>query len=290
MTNGRTVLHSGLVFGEGPRWHNERLWVSDMHGHKLWTISLDGSAKVVAEFDDLPSGTGFLPDDTVLVAAIRSQKLYSVDSSGAIALYADLSFREGWLNDMIVDGNGRAYVGYRTGRFAQGKSEGDDKIILVHPDGRIEDVASGILGPNGIVITPDGRTMIVAMSFGKSLVAYDINDDGSLAGERVWADLAQTPDGICLDEESAVWVGHPRARRFVRVAEGGEVLDEIICDDEAIACMLGGADGRTLFMVVAEISREDLTRFQEPGSELTSKVRTRIEMQTVSAGAAGWPN
>jgi sugar lactone lactonase YvrE len=288
-TSANAVLFDDMVFPEGPRWHNGELWVSDQHAHKVWAIDPSGAGRVVAELDDMPSGIGFLPGGEAVVVEMRTEKLHLIDSSSQVRGYADLSGRPGWLNDMVVDTQGRAYVGYRQGRYAQPDNVGPDAIALVGTDGTVRFVAEDITSPNGLVITPDGKSLIVASTAARELVAFDVASDGSLSGRRTWAPLDHPPDGICLDEEGAVWVAFPSAAEFARVHEGGDVTDRIPVDGWAIACMLGGEGRRTLFMMVTYATAHELHRLGDPGQDNTSQCRGRIESRSVNVAGAGLP-
>jgi sugar lactone lactonase YvrE len=261
------------------------VWVADQHAHLVWRVELDGSGRVVTELADMPSGLGFLPDGSLLVAEMRTQRLWRVPPDGERVLHADLSpLRPGWINDMVVDVHGRAYVGHNRGKYAEAPDL-DDDLVLVEPDGAHRVVASGLRGPNGCVVTPDGGTLILADARNERLLAFDIAPDGSLSGRRVWA--AGVPvDGICLDAEGAVWTGTATLNEFRRLREGGEILETISVDHWAIAPWLGGLDGRTLFMLVTEASFELFGRLADPGHDHTSTARGRIETLEVSVPGA----
>ena len=286
MTTNRVLL-DGLVFPEGVRWHDDKLWVADQHAHKVWTCDLDGKAEVVAELEDMPSGLGFLPDGTPLVTEMRTQRVFRI-RNGGLELHADFnSLRPGWINDMVVDGKGRAYVGQRQGKYAQA-NEGPESVVLVEPDGRYRVVVDDIQGPNGTIVTPDNRVMIITEGGLRQLTAFDIEEDGSLVNRRVWAGNVRS-DGICLDAEGAVWVGSPQEHQFMRVREGGEIADRIEVDGWAIACVLGGPDRRTLFMLCTHTNIESIRRLGDPGLDHTSDSRGRVEMVQVDVPGAGWP-
>ncbi len=276
-----SVLLDGLRFPEGPRWHEDRLWFSDMHAGRVIAVGLDGVAETIVEVEGEPSGLGWLPDDRLLVVSMQDRRLLRLDPEGLVEL-ADLSGLASFhCNDMVVDSHGRAYVG----NFGFDLHSGDDPIganlILVRPNGEVEVAAADLLFPNGTVITPDEKTLIVGESFGARLTAFDLAPDGRLSGRRVWAQLdGFVPDGICLDEEGAVWVASPVGRGgVVRVREGGEVIDRIAVEHEAFACMLGGPDRRTLFICTSPDS--------DPAK--TGDRRGRIEMVRVEVPGAGRP-
>ena len=241
----------GLKFPEGPRWRDGRLVFSDMLDRRVVATDLSGTAETVGWLDDRPSGLGQLPDGRWIVVAMNTRQVLLLDHLETPSVHADLSgVAPGPCNDMVVDALGRAYVGVMLESAP---------ILLVTPDGGARIVADGIAGPNGMVITPGGATLIVAETRGQRLLAWTITDDGSLRDQRVWADLGDhSPDGICLDAEGAVWVSAYQQHRFVRVLEGGRITDTIDSGPAwALACALGGDDGRTLLGACAISSRED---------------------------------
>lgn len=241
----RAQLASGFCFGEGPRWFEGLLWVSDMLGEAVHTITLDGSVTTLALPGHAPAGLGFRPDGTLLIVSTEGRVVLGYDGD-VVTQIADLSaIAPANLGDMVVDGHGRAYIG------SQAREGGI--IARLDLDDSLTVVAEGLDFPNGMVITPDGGTLIVAESIGRRLTAYDVDADGGLSGRRVFADgLDGPPDGIALDEAGGVWTSMTLAHQFERVVAGGEVTDRVdIGDRAAIACMLGGPDRRTLFLVSA---------------------------------------
>ncbi len=251
-----------------------------MHGRQVMTVGLDGRSEVVAEVPNRPSGLGWLPSGELLVVSMSDRKLLRLEKGG-LAEHADLSgVADHECNDMVVDRHGRAYVGhFGFDHFAHGDFR-PASIIAVEPDGEVRIAASDLMFPNGTVITDDGRTLIVAESYGWRLTAFDVEADGSLSGRRLWADIGMAPDGICLDREGCVWVASPTGRTFVRFAEGGSLLQRIDVGRRAIACMLGGADGRTLFMLTSDTIE---------AARSTSLMSARIETVRVGQPAAGLP-
>jgi sugar lactone lactonase YvrE len=244
------TLTSGLVVGESPRWRDGRLWFCNWGAQEIRTVDLEGKSEVVA-IGPKPAGycIDFLPDGRLLVSG--EDRLLRREPDGSFVTHADLSaLGKGW-NEVTVDGRGNVYVndiGFSFGRedFRPGT------IALVTPDGAARQVADGVMFPNGMVITPDGSTLVVAESWAHRLTAYDIDEDGSLSNRRVWAEV--DGDGICLDADGAIWCsgvsgGQPEC---LRVREGGEVLERIVHEDACFACMLGGDDGKTLFLMTAE--------------------------------------
>jgi sugar lactone lactonase YvrE len=289
MAGTAKVLAEGISFGEGPRWHDGRLWFSDFYDHAVKSVGTGGDVRIEFEIDDQPSGLGWTPDGDLLVVAMTKRQVLRRSPDGRIALHADLSHLATWhCNDMTVDAQGRAYVGNfgfdldaaMGERGFEGVVENHTtaKLALVEADGRVQVAAEDMHFPNGTVITPDGRTLIIGETFATRLTAFDIGADGRLSNRRQWAALgARVPDGICLDSEGAVWVANPGAPECVRIAEGGEVLEVIETSLPCFACMLGGEDGRTLFMMT---SRPD---------EAGGKPHGRIEVLDVGAAHAGRP-
>lgn len=277
MTDTR-VLATGLRFGEGPRWHDGRLWLSDMYDRAVKSVGLDGDGRTEVEVAGQPSGLGWMPDGTLLVVSMLDRAVLRL-TDGVLVPHADLSAVAAWhCNDMVVDAAGNAYVGNFGFDLHLAESRSDFStaapaaLALVRPDGTVTVAADDLAFPNGTVITPDGRTLIVAESMGRRLTAFTRHDDGTLSGRRVWADLGRRlPDGICLDADGAVWFANAGRPECVRVAEGGAVLDVIDTGDHCYACMLGGADGMTLFMLTAASSHPDRTTVERSGRVLVSR-------------------
>ncbi len=247
------LLLDGLVFPEGPRWHDERLWFSDMGAHEVVAVDLEGNRETIVDVPDQPSGLGWLPDGRLLVVSMTDRKLFSLESDGLVE-FVDMSELTPFkCNDMVVDATGRAYIGNFGVARLGGSEPAPTTLILVTPGGKPRVAADGLMFPNGTVVTPDGGTLIVAESMGRRLTAFDLEGDGSLSNRRVWAELDGTPDGICLDALGCIWAAVPGSpSRFIRVAEGGNVLDRIDLEErDSIACMLGGPERRTLFMLEA---------------------------------------
>jgi sugar lactone lactonase YvrE len=247
------ILMSGLAFGESPRWHDGRLWLSDWGAQEVIAVDLEGKSEVITRIRSFPFCIDFLPDGRLLVVSADDQLLLRMEPDGSLVTHADLSgFSDYKWNDIATDGGGNAYVNnigfeFPGGEFATGI------VALVTPDGSVRQVADGVSFPNGMVVTPDGSTLIVAESYGNRLTAFDIATDGGLTNRPVWAELGDgTPDGICLDAENAIWYGDVPNKRCVRVREAGEVLQTIELDRGCFACALGGPDNRTLFLVTTE--------------------------------------
>ena len=282
MTSAR-LLASGLHFGEGPRWHDDVLWFSDFFDYAVKTVDLAGRIEVKLTLADRPSGLGWMPDGRLLVVSMTARSVLRLEGR-QLVLHADLSpLATFHCNDMVVDSMGRAYVGNFGFDLDTAEINGTlgevvaahegATLVRVDPDGSIHAAARGLMFPNGTVITPDGRTMIVAESFGARLTAFDVAGDGSLSNRRVWADLGgRVPDGICLDAEGAVWVANPLASECFRVVEGGEVIDVVETDNRCFACMLGGPDRRTLFMLTSQYSLAVEAAVRRTGNVLVADV------------------
>jgi sugar lactone lactonase YvrE len=281
MDSAARLLMGGLVFPECPRWHEGKLWFSDMHGLKVMTVGLDGKSASIVDVPGQPGGLGWLPDGRLTVVSQTDRRLWRLDSSGLVEV-ADLSrIVPVSCNDMVVDAVGRAYIGHFGSQTTTTPSSWRPaEIIAVTRDGSVRVAADNLSFPNGMAITPDGRTLIVAESFGRQLSAFDIAPDGSLAGRRVWAPLpAIMPDGICLDAEGAAWVA-TCANEVIRVRAGGEILARVSTSTRAFACMLGGPDRRTLFILAAE---------SFVAAEVKLKKNGRIETVRVDVPGAGLP-
>jgi sugar lactone lactonase YvrE len=249
------VLLDQLVFPECPRWHDGRLWFSDMHARRVFAMATDGEPEIVLQGEEMPGGLGWTPDGRLLVVAMAARKLQRLDPDGLVDV-ADLSgLTNYYCNDMVVDGNGRAYIGNCSFDQDESGQRVSTSIICVEPDGDAWVVAEQLLFPNGMVITDGGRTLVVGESYGQRLSAYDLNTDGSLANPRVWADLRpNVPDGICLDADGGIWVADPINNGVMRVVQGAGPVDWIPTSRGAYACALGGEDGRTLYVCTAETS------------------------------------
>jgi sugar lactone lactonase YvrE len=273
IVEGLTPLATGFCFGEGPRWFEGLLWFSDMLGEAVHTVTLSGSMTTLPLPGHSPSGLGFRPDGTLLIVSTEDRRLLRYDGE-TVDTVADLSaLAPADLGDMVVDGHGRAYIGSQA--FSGGV------ILRVDPDDTVSVVARDLDFPNGMAITPDHRTLIVAESISRRLTAFSIGADGALFDRRVFADdLDGPPDGICLDAEGGVWTAMTLAHQFERIVDGGEVTHRIdVGDRAAIACMLGGSAGRTLFM----LSSSDAYPKRLIGTRL-SRVDTVI-VDTPAAGA-----
>ncbi len=287
MNSGHTLymvqtMVSGLCFGEGPRWHEGQLYFSDMHARTVFALDPDGRLERVTELNgDEPSGLGWLPDGRMLIVSMQKQQLLVLDD-GELQVFADLSGLASFhCNDMVTDTQGRSYVGNFGYDLHANAPSKPAEIILVHPDGTTELAANDLAFPNGTVITPDGKTLIVGESFGARLTAFDIETDGKLTGRREWARLENAvPDGICLDEAGGIWVASPVSHEVLRVIEGGEVTDRIPVKNQAYACMLGGEDRKTLFIMTSKSSHPDDCRTEKSAA---------VEIAQVTHAGAGSP-
>lgn len=284
------VLIDGLIFPECPRWRDDKLFFSDMHAHKVMTVDLSGKTTTLAEFPHRAAGLGFLPDGQLLINTMRDLQVHRLGPDG-IQPVADLTqYGDDFINDMVVDGHGRAYIGARNKRPSP-EHPPSGRIVLFSMDGTTRMVADELDGPNGSVITPDGKTFIVAETAGHKLTAFDIRDDGTLTNRRVFADLGErVADGICLDADGAVWIGSPGTRECARVLEGGEVTHTVRCGERwPLACMLGGEDGRTLFLMNCITTHENMAKLTSPDLDHLSESRGWIEVVQVEVPGAGYP-
>jgi len=269
-----TPLANGFCFGEGPRWFEGLLWFSDMLGEAVHTVNLHGDMTKLPLTGHAPSGLAFRPDGSLLIASTEKRQVLRYDGD-AVSTVVDLSdVVPANLGDMVIDGIGRAYVG------SQAREGG--VIVRIDPDDTAIVVADDLDFPNGMVITPDGTTLILAESIGRRLTAYTIGADGALSDRRIFADgLEGPPDGICLDAQGGIWTSMTLANRFDRIVEGGTVTDRIdIGDRTAIACMLGGPERRTLFMLSSTSAYPD---------RLVGTQLARLDATTVDIPGAGLP-
>jgi sugar lactone lactonase YvrE len=279
-------LLDGLSFGESLRWHQDRLWLADWGAQQVMAVDREGRPQVMArvDFPAFPMCIDWLPDGRLLVVAARDGRLLRQEPDGSLVTHADLSglAEPGYpWNEIVVDGRGNAYLSNQGFDFPGGKFVAGT-IVLLKPDGSVRPVADGIEFPNGMAITPDNATLIVAESYSQKLTAFQIAADGSLSRPRVWADLGDgVPDGICLDAEGAIWYADVPNKQCVRVCEGGRVLQTIQLDRGCFSCALGGVNRTTLFMVAT----------QWRGTErMTDKPRTgQLLAAQASAAGAGWP-
>jgi sugar lactone lactonase YvrE len=267
------VLMGGLGFGESPRWHEGRLWFCNWGMQEIIAVDATGNSEVMLRVEtSLPFSIDWLPDGRLLLVSGRERLLLRQERDGSLVTHADLSgLTEGACNEIVVDGRGNIYV-----------NGGPGVIVLVRPDGSVQRVADGISFPNGMAVTADNKTLIIAESHGRRLTGFEIAEDGSLSQRRVWADLGSgAPDGICVDAEGAVWYADVPNRHCVRVREGGEVLQTVDLDRGCFACMLGGEEKKTLFIVAAEWHG-----FERMMDGMGSGQLLSVE---VGAAGVGWP-
>jgi sugar lactone lactonase YvrE len=292
-TYDATVRHTGLSFGEAPRWHGGRLWFSDFYRHGIFSLGDDGE-RLEHTVATQPSGLGWLADGTLLAVSMTDCAVLAIAPSGAVARHAELAAYCGhWANDMVVARDGTAYVGnFGFALDAWLEEHGPEallgepgpptaNLVAIAPNGSILQVVSEMAFPNGSVLTDDGATLIVAETFGRRLCAFDVGTDGTLSNRRVFAQLELVfPDGICLDAEGQVWVANPAAKECLRVREGGEITARLETRLTSFACMLGGEDRRTLYAITAPSSTT---------SRVANVREGQIESCVVDVPGAGLP-
>jgi sugar lactone lactonase YvrE len=276
---GYRVLVTGRGLVEAPRWHDGRLYFSDWTAGEVLAADDDGHTEVVARVASLPLCSAWLPDGRLLIVSSPDGRLLRREPDGALQTHAELG-GPGW-NDIVVDGRGNAYVNTVGFDMTAGEAVRPGHVVLATPDGTVRRVAGDLAFPNGMAVTADNATLVVAESYGPRLTAFDIGPDGELSGRRVFAELEDAPDGICTDAEGAVWYASVPGRRCARVAEGGAVLETVAFDRGCFACALGGPDARTLFVTAAQW-RPDLPELVPAGSGQVCSV-------PVAVPGAGWP-
>ena len=292
-------LLEGGTFFEGPRWYDGTWWVSDFYAHQVSRVSTEGERTVVAEVSEQPSGLGFLPDGRLLIVSMKDRRILRLERDGRLATHADLTgLTGGPANDMVVDGQGRAWVGNFGFDIFGGAAPATTNLLRVDPDGTVAVAASGLMCPNGTVISADGKTLIIAESFASRLSAFTIGDDGQLLDRRVWAAFGETPsfdsldtiraaefapDGCALDAAGHVWVADAFNARVCRVSPGGGIVDEVRLPNGygIYACALGGPDGRDLLLCAAP-------DFDESSRTATPEAALYVHRVTVERGG-GWP-
>ncbi len=290
MANAATMVASGFAFLEAPRWHDDRIWFSDFYTHRVLSAREDGAdLRTEAAVPQQPGGLGWLPDGRLLLVSMRDRKVLRREADGTLVTHADLlAHATGHANDMVVDDQGRAYVGNFGFDLMAGAPLETASVHRVDPDGTVTEVAGGLWFPNGSVITPEG-VLIVNETFGNRCTAFDLTADGRLANRRVWAQFGPlpaerpmdkvftqirvAPDGGCLDAEGALWIADAAGGRLLRVREGGEIADEVRPGCPVYACALGGADGRTLYACVAPDFDEAKRKAAREGRMLAFRVR-----------------
>ncbi|MDR7300864.1 SMP-30/gluconolactonase/LRE family protein [Haloactinomyces albus] len=280
-----------LSYLECPRWHDQRIWFADFYTYRVYSAAEDGSdLRVEAEVPQQPSGLGWLPDGRLLVISMRDARLLRREFDGSLVTHADLAgYVNGHLNDMVVDSHGRAFIGEFGFDLMGGAPLEPASLLRADPDGTVNEVADGMWFPNGSVITDDG-VLLVCETFGNRVTAFDITDDGALTNRRTWAQFGNPPterdlekllaqvavgsDGCCVDEEGALWIADAVGGRVLRAHQGGEIDEEIQTGTGVFACMLGGADGRTLFLCAAPDFHEENRKHAREASLLTTRVDT----------------
>jgi sugar lactone lactonase YvrE len=283
-----------LHFGESPRWHDGRLWFADFYQSAVLSAGESGDVRVEVVVPGEPGGFGWMPDGRLLASTRKPRTVVRLEPDGTLVEHGDLKPTATFYgNDMVVDASGRAYVGNfgfdfdafveEHGELAlvEGPGAPRTQLVRIDPQGSAHVATDDLYFPNGSVITPDGRTFIVAETLAGQLTAYEIDEDGNLSGRRVWAPLSWcAPDGICLDAEGRIWVANAMTAECQLVAEGGEVVDRVITSQNCYACMLGGSDRRTLYLMTAPTSAEAVVRATRAG---------RIEQIRVAVPGAGLP-
>lgn len=270
----RRLVADGLGFPESTRWHDGRIWVCNWGAGEVLAVTSAGEREVMARIapQTIPFSIDWLPDGRLLVVDGPRQQLLQQDSAGGLESMADLSgFGAGPFNELVVSAEGTVYV-----------NGGPGSIVSVRSDGTVRQVAHGLKWPNGMTLLADGRTLVVADSHAEQLLAFDVSQDGTLSDRRVWAELEHAPDGICLDADGAIWVASVPGEHCVRVAEGGEVLTRITADRGCFACMLGGEDGRTLFIAAARWRGMEAAMTEGPG--LTGQLLAAPDQPAPHAG------
>lgn len=284
-----TTVAEGFHFLEAPRWRDGRLWFVDFYDHLVRSVQEDGSdLRTEAHVPGQPSGLGWLPDGRLLVVSMRDRRVLRREPDGTMLEHANLSgHATGHANDMVVDGQGRAFVGNFGFDLTAGGPVRPTALHRVDPDGHVTQVADDLWFPNGSVITDDG-VLLVVETFGNRVTAFDLTDGGELTNRRAWATFGPLPndhrvgpalaglqvagDGACLDAEGALWIADALGDRLVRVVKGGKITDEIRPGSPVYACALGGADGRTLFACAAPDYHEDARRAAREGRMLAIRI------------------
>ncbi len=278
------TLMTGILFGEQPRWHDDRLWFSDWGTQEIIAVDLEGNHDVILKAESFPCCVDWLPDGRLLLVSPRDGLLLRQEPDGSLVPHGDLNTVSDRPpgNELVVDGRGNAYVNGGGFDMMAGEEFRPGMIALVTPDGSVRPVADGLEFPNGMLVMGDGTTLVVAESYAKRLTAFDIDPDGGLSNRRAWAELGDgVPDGICADAEDAIWYADVPNRRCIRVREGGDVLDTVEVDRGCFACALGGVDGRTLFIVGQQ--------WNGPSGMLSEPRTGQVLAESAPSPRAGWP-
>jgi sugar lactone lactonase YvrE len=280
MSDTRTLL-TGRGLLESPRWHGDRLYFSDWSAGEVIALDLAGHSEIVAQVESLPLCTAWLPDGRLVIVSSPDGRLLRLEPDGSLAVHADLG-RPGW-NDIVADGRGNIYINGAEWDPRSGAAPKPGVVVHIATDGSVRQVAGDIAFPNGMAVTADNSTLVVADSYRHNLIAFGIAADGGLTGRRVWADLGDgTPDGICADAQNAIWYADVPGQRCVRVSEGGNVLQTVPTDRGAFACVLGGPERTTLFITAAQWRGMTESPPVAPGSGHVLAV-------DVDVPGAGWP-
>ncbi|OLF13912.1 hypothetical protein BLA60_01635 [Actinophytocola xinjiangensis] len=283
MADTKVLVDSGLVLCDGPRWHNDTLWFSDLYGGHVYTVDHSGRLEQVLPVAAGPSGLAFPADGSLLVVSQHDQRILRRAADGTVTTHADLAgYARHDANDLVLDSSGRAYVSSFGYDLAAGAPLEPAPLVLVDTDGAVSVVADGLRFPNALVLTDDERTLLVSETEGHVITAFDRAPDGTLGGQRVWADLGDLrPDGMCLDAEGQLWIACLEAEAVVRVAEGGRETARVTTPGRwATACMLGGRHRRDLYVLTARTSPEMLARGEFHGA---------VEVVEVDVPGAGRP-
>jgi sugar lactone lactonase YvrE len=291
MSRETNTIVDGLSYLECPRWHEQRIWFADFYTYRVYSATEDGGdLRVEAEVPQQPSGLGWLPDNRLLVVSMRDARLLRREPDGTLVTHADLSSHvNGHPNDMVVDSHGRAFIGEFGFDLMGGAPLKPASLLRVDPDGTVTTVAEDLWFPNGSVITDDG-VLLVCETFANRVTAFDIANDGALVNRRTWAKFGELPtdkdlenmlpqvvvgsDGCCMDADGALWIADAVGGRVLRVHQGGEISEEISTGTGVFACMLGGADGRTLFLCTAPDFHEEARKHAREAGLLTTRVDT----------------
>ena len=270
MTLYTEILLDALMFPEGPRWYQEKLWFTDQHARQIRTVDLSGKSAIIAEVEDLPGGLGWLADGRLVVVSMTKRQLLVLEHE-RLEVFADLSTLASFhCNDLLVDQQGRSYVGNFGYDLHGGAAISNAEIILVSPEGVPRKVATDVIFPNGMAMTSDQQTLLVAETFASRISSFEIHSDGSLGERKLWADLdGAYPDGICLDQDSALWVACPNTGEVIRVVQGGKITDRVEPVGNPYACMLGGEKKAQLFVLSSETDDpEDARRLRSGRIEI----------------------
>lgn len=275
------TVASGLAFPEGPRWHAGRFWFTDQHARAIYALDQTGQLELIARTEDLPGGLGWLPDDRLLVVYMTQRKIMQLSGHELIP-YVDLHDQASFhCNEMLVDESGRIYAGNFGYDLHGGAEQRPAEILLVDTDRSVEQFADDVIFPNGSVITPDGKRLLVAETFAHRICEFHLDSRGRMRSRRVWAELGKaTPDGICLDQQDALWVASPGTRDLIRVKHGGDIIARCETRGTPYACMLGGANRHTLFVCTSETDDPAEARQLKSG---------RIERVDVAVPGTGLP-